>query len=78
MTFTFISNSFKDGDYLPSDFILSAERLVPRLTGGAENAVPHINDESRMLGRKQSHRAMQIRAKVHGQSASVVSQGAIR
>ena len=24
MTFTVISNSFKDGDYLPSDFILSA------------------------------------------------------
>ena len=25
MTFTVISNSFKDGDYLPSDFILSAD-----------------------------------------------------
>jgi hypothetical protein len=45
---------------------------------GAEFAVPHINDELRMLVRKQSHRAMQIRGKVHGQSASVVSQGAIR
>jgi hypothetical protein len=25
MTFTVISNSFKDGDYLPSDFILSSD-----------------------------------------------------
>jgi phosphatidylethanolamine-binding protein (PEBP) family uncharacterized protein len=25
MTFTVSSNSFKDGDYLPSDFILSAD-----------------------------------------------------
>ena len=25
MTFTVISNSFKDGDYLPGDFILSAD-----------------------------------------------------
>ena len=25
MAFTVISNSFKDGDYLPSDFILSAD-----------------------------------------------------
>jgi hypothetical protein len=24
MTFTVISNSFRDGDYLPNDFILSA------------------------------------------------------
>jgi hypothetical protein len=52
--------------------------MVLRLTVGADFAVPHINDESRMLVRKQSHRAMQIRGKVHGQSASLVSQGAIR
>jgi phosphatidylethanolamine-binding protein (PEBP) family uncharacterized protein len=25
MTFTVASNSFKDGDYLPSDFILSSD-----------------------------------------------------
>jgi hypothetical protein len=25
MTFTIASNSFKDGDYLPSDFILSSD-----------------------------------------------------
>ena len=44
MTFTVISNSFKDGDYLPSDFILSANfgfgcaggRLRSRLVARAE------------------------------------------
>jgi hypothetical protein len=28
MTFTVASNSFKDGDYLPSDFILSSDFLI--------------------------------------------------
>jgi hypothetical protein len=57
------------------------------ITNRAARATPQLalnllcrtfNHESRMLVRKQSHRAMQIRGKVHGQSASVVSQGAIR
>jgi len=38
MTFTVISNSFKDGDYLPSDFILSAN-----LGFGCAGGAPKIN-----------------------------------
>ena len=33
MTFTVASNSFKDGDYLPSDFILSSDFGAPGYGG---------------------------------------------
>ena len=48
MTFTVISNSFKDGDYLPSDFILSAN-----LGFGCAGGAPKIKvDCARRLARR--------------------------
>ena len=50
MTFTFISNSFKDGDYLPSDFILSAN-----FGFGCAGGAPKIRvDCARRLARRRA------------------------
>jgi hypothetical protein len=49
MTFTVASNSFKDGDYLPSDFILSSD-FGFGCAGG--NKSPHLKWRARHRRRK--------------------------
>ena len=49
MTFTVTSNSFKDGDYLPSDFILSSDFWV-RLRRTQQVA------SSEVVGRARGHK----------------------
>jgi len=49
MTFTVASNSFKDGDYLPSDFILSSDF---GFGCAGRNRSPHLIGRARQRGQK--------------------------
>ena len=51
MTFTVISNSFKDGDYLPSDFILSSDF---GFGCAGRNRSPHLSGLARQRAQKAS------------------------
>ena len=53
MTFTVASNSFKDGDYLPSDFILSSDF---GFGCAGRNRSPHLKWSGRARGDKKFRR----------------------
>jgi hypothetical protein len=55
MTFTVASNSFKDGDYLPSDFLFRAISVRENIQGGPDDDLACPSKKIRLANRRKSY-----------------------